>query len=85
MAEGEAMRKLDKRIEAIWNKIHSLDIQNRDLRDMRYVPEAISSLNNKQNLLIAALVEAGILIEKEEESKQYLQFGDQKYTIRKVK
>ena len=79
------MRKVDKRIEAIWNKIHNLDMQNKDLRDMRYVPEAINSISNKQNLLIAALVEAGILIEKEEESKQYLQFGDQKYTIRKVK
>jgi hypothetical protein len=85
MAKGEAMRKVDKRIEAIWNKIHNLDMQNKDLRDMRYVPEAINSISNKQNLLIAALVEAGILIEKEEESKQYLQFGDQKYTIRKVK
>jgi len=79
------MRKLDKRFEAVWNKIHNLDMQNRDLRDMRYVPEAITSLINKQNLLIAALVEAGILMEKEEESKQYLQFGDKKYTIRKVK
>ena len=79
------MRKLDKRIEAIWNKIHSLDIQNRDLRDMRYVPEAINNINNKQNLIIAALVEAGILIEKEENLKEYIQFGNQKYTIRKVK
>jgi hypothetical protein len=52
---------------------------------MRYVPEAITSLTNKQNLLIAALVEAGILVEKKESSKEYLQFGDQKYTIRKVK
>jgi hypothetical protein len=85
MVKGQAMRRLDQAFEAIWNKLYSLDAQNRDLRDMRYVPEAITSLINKQNLLIAALVEAGILIEKKEDSKEYLQIGDQKYTIRKVK
>lgn len=79
------MRRLDRAFEEIWSRIHSLEMYKSDLRDMRYVPEAINSINSKQNLLIAALVEAGILIEKEEESKQYLQFGDQKYTIRKVK
>ena len=79
------MRKLDQAFEAIWTKIHWLDSQNSNLRDMRYVPEAINSINNKQNLLIAALVEAGILIEKEENLKEYIQFGEQKYTIRKVK
>lgn len=79
------MRKLDQAFEAIWNKIHWLDAQNANLRDMHYVPEAITSLTNKQNLLIAALVEAGILVEKKEDSKEYLRFGKQKYTIRKVK
>lgn len=71
--------------EAIWNKLHSLDAQNANLRDMRYVPEELTCVINRQNLLIAALVEAGILIEKKEDSKKYLQFGKQKYTIRKVK
>ena len=85
MVKGEAMRRLDQAFEAIWNKLHSLDAENSHLRDMRYVPEAITNLINKQNLLVAALVEAGILIEKKEKSKEYLQFGDQKYTIRKVK
>lgn len=79
------MRKLDRAFEAVWNKIHWLDSQNANLRDMRYVPEAITSLINTQNLLIATLVEAGILIEKKKDSKEYLQFGDQEYIIRKVK
>jgi hypothetical protein len=85
VVKGKAMRRLDQAFEAIWNKLHSLDAQNASLRDMRYVPEELTKVINRQYLLIAALVEAGILVEKKEKSKEYLQFGDQKYTIRKVK
>jgi predicted XRE-type DNA-binding protein len=79
------MRKLDKKFNAVWNQINDLKTQQHQLRDMQYVPEALNKLFNTQNLLIAALVEAGILIEKEDNAKKYLQLGNKNYTIRKVK
>ena len=86
------MSRLDDKFAAVWKRINEIEISklyepsvgSLDRR-VNHLENKLWSVTNDQNLLIAALVEAGILIEKEEESKQYLQFGDQKYTIRKVK
>lgn len=55
------------------------------MTDLTHVEDALNKLFNTQNLLIATLVEAGILIEKEGNAKKYLQLGNKNYTIRKVK
>jgi hypothetical protein len=85
MAKGEAMRKTEEQFKAVWRRINDMELDKLYQPNARSLEPVVRSLVNNQNLLIAALVEAGILIEKNEESKQYLQFGDQKYTIRKVK
>ena len=79
------MRKTEEQFKAVWRRINDMELDKLYQPNARSLEPVVRSLVNNQNLLIAALVEAGILIEKNEESKQYLQFGDQKYTIRKVK
>lgn len=79
------MRKTDEQFAAVWKRISDLELSKLYEPSVRSLEPVVRNVVNNQNLLIAALVEAGILIEKNEESKQYLQFGDQKYTIRKVK
>ena len=56
------------------------------LRDnIRGIEKALQNTMKTQDLLVAALVEAGILVEKSKESKQYLEIDNKQYTIRKVK
>lgn len=43
------------------------------------------NFNATYESMIALLIEAGILVEKKENSAAYVEFGNQKYTIRKVK
>jgi hypothetical protein len=85
MAQGEAMSRLDARFEAVWRRINDMELDKLYQPNARSLEPVVRNLVNTQNLLIAALVEAGILVEKKENSKEYLQIGDQKYTIRKVK
>ena len=86
------MSRRDDQFAAVWKRINDIEIKNLYEPSVGGLDRRVNQLENKlwsvtndQNLLIAALVEAGVLIKKEEESKPYLQFGDQKYTIRKVK
>ena len=79
------MSRLDARFEAVWRRINDMELDKLYQPNARSLEPVVRNLVNTQNLLIAALVEAGILVEKKENSKEYLQIGDQKYTIRKVK
>lgn len=93
------MRKLDQAFEAVWNELHRLHMDKMSVSDstgyfssvdflrknIRGIEDALKDAINTQYLLIASLVEAGILIEKKEHAKEYLEIGDKQYTIRKVK
>lgn len=79
------MRKTDAQFSAVWKRLCDLELNKLYEPTARTLERAVVGVVDNQNLLIAALVEAGILVEKKEDAKQYLQFGDKKYTIRKVK
>ena len=84
------MNKLDARFDSIWRAVHSLQVDkvsssSTEFITSRYVTEVINDLVNTQNLLIGALVEAGILVEKNKDTKQHLELRGIQYTIRKVK
>ena len=89
------MSKLDARFESVWDAINNLQMNKvsvngshtmQFLRDnIRGIEKALQDTMNAQSLLVAALVEAGILVEKTKESRQYLEIDNKQYSIRKVK
>ena len=89
------MKKLDARFDSVWDAINNLQMNKvsvngshtmQFLRDnIRGIEKALQDTMNTQSLLVAALVEAGILVEKTKESRQYLEIDNKQYTIRKVK
>lgn len=82
------MRKqeLDSRFQSIWDSITALrmDLSSQSI-DVSFTDRNVKHIISTQNLLIAALVEAGILVDKKENSKEYFQISGKEYTIRKVK
>lgn len=89
------MNKLDARFESVWDAINNLQMNKvsvngshtmQFLRDnIRGIEKALQDTMNAQSLLVVALVEAGILVEKTKESRQYLEIDNKQYSIRKVK
>ena len=86
------MRKTNDQFAAVWKRINEIEISklyepsvgSLDRR-VNHLENKLWSVTNDQNLLVAALVEAGILIEKTKDSKEYLEIDNKQYTIRKVK
>jgi hypothetical protein len=90
MAKGEAMSKLDARFDSVWRELNRLQMDKVSsssvtLVNSEYVVNTMGEIINTQRLLIGALVEAGILVEKNQDTKQYLELRGIQYSIRKVK
>ena len=91
------MRKkdLEQRFDAVWEELNRLHMDKVSVNsvssfdflraNIRGIESALKNTIDMQNRLVATLIEAGILVEKKESSKDYLQFNDKQYTIRKVK
>jgi hypothetical protein len=81
MAKGEAMRKLDKRFDALWTRIHDIQISNSyyvSRRDFEGTLHRIAELTD-------VLIEAGILIEPTDLGPKVHQVSGKPYVVRKVK
>jgi len=90
MVKGEAMKKLDRRFDAVWRELNRLQMDkvsssSTTLVNSDYVVNTMRDIINTQKLLIGALVESGILVEKDEDTKKCLELKGTKYIIRKVK
>ena len=84
------MRKLDARFDSVWRELNRLQMDKVSsssvtLVNSEYVVNTMREIINTQRLLIGALVEAGILVEKNQDTKQYLELRGIQYSIRKVK
>ena len=84
------MSKLDARFDSVWRELNRLQMDKVSsssvtLVNSEYVVNTMGEIINTQRLLIGALVEAGILVEKNQDTKQYLELRGIQYSIRKVK
>jgi hypothetical protein len=81
VVEGEAMKKLDAKFNAVWNRIHDIQISNsnyvsrREIEDTRYQIAELTQV----------LIEAGILVEPTDIGPKVHQVSGTPYVVRKVK
>ena len=79
------MSKRGDQFAAVWKRINDIEISRYYEPSNKTLESGLTHLANNQRFLIAVLVEAGILLEKDKEDKKYLEFDGKKYTTRKVK
>jgi hypothetical protein len=81
VVEGEAMKKLDARFDALWTRIHDIQISNSyyvNRRELEGIRSQIAELTD-------VLIEAGILIEPTDIGPKVHQVSGTPYVVRKVK
>jgi hypothetical protein len=81
MAKGEAMRKLDRRFNAVWNRIHEIQISQSNYVSQGQVDHLTYQITNLKKMLITA----GILIESTELEPTVYPVDGKLYAVRKVK
>ena len=75
------MKKLDARFDALWTRIHDIQISNSYYVNRREVEGIRSQIAE----LTDVLIEAGILVENTEDPKPTVKWQGSKYNVRKVK
>jgi hypothetical protein len=81
MAKGKAMRKIDKRFNAVWSRIHDIQISNSNYVSQHQLEDARRQIAE----LTEVLIEAGILVEPTDIGPKVHQVSGTPYVVRKVK
>ena len=75
------MRKLDRRFDAVWNRIHDIQISYSNYAHKSQVEHLTYQINNLKKIMI----QAGILIESTELEPTVYPVDGKLYAVRKVK
>jgi hypothetical protein len=81
MVKGEAMRKIDRRFNSVWNRIHEIQISESNYVSQHQLEDARRQIAE----LTEVLIEAGILVEPTDLGPKVHQVSGTPYVVRKVK
>jgi hypothetical protein len=81
MAKGEAMRKLDKRFNSVWNRINDIELRNMQYASQQQIEHLAYQITNLKKMLVTA----GILVESTELEPTVYPVDGKLYAVRKVK
>jgi len=81
MAEGEAMRNLDARFDAVWRRLGNVELSNRNYAHQSQVDHLTYQIDNLKKIMI----QAGILVESTELEPTVYPVDGKLYAVRKVK
>jgi hypothetical protein len=81
VAKGEAMKKLDAKFNAVWNRIHDIQISQSNYVSQHQLEDARRQIAE----LTEVLIEAGILVEPADIGPKVHQVSGTPYVVRKVK
>lgn len=81
MDKGEAMRKLDKRFNSVWNRINDMELRNSQYASQQQIEHLTYQIINLKKIMITA----GILIESTELEPTVYPVDGKLYAVRKVK
>jgi hypothetical protein len=81
VVEGEAMRKLDARFNALWRRVQEIELSQSSYTSQGQVDHLTYQINNLKKIMI----QAGILIESTELEPTVYPVDGKLYAVRKVK